>query len=114
MLLDEGLTDAERASLAEVHRSKRRVRRRLSKIEHLKARAAGGRVVSNEHQVELAPLLPHARYQLVTKTTKTLLDVGTVFDFDAQEPMERQSVPRLVGRFPDEKVWQKLAAAGLE
>jgi hypothetical protein len=37
MLLDDALTDAERASFAEVHRSKWRVRRRLSKIEHLKA-----------------------------------------------------------------------------
>ena len=89
MLLDDALTDAERASFAEVDRSKWCVRRRLSKIEHLKARPAGGRVVSNEHKIELAPLLPHARNQILTETTEILLDVGTVLDFDAQEPMER-------------------------
>jgi len=89
MLLDDAFTDAEPASFAEVHRSKRCVRRRLSKIEHLKARPAGARVVSNEHKVELAPLLPHARNQILTEATEVLLDVGTVFDFDAQEPMER-------------------------
>src|SRR5947209_6146712 len=55
MLLDDALTDAERASLAEVYRSKRCVRRRFSKVEHLKARPAGGRVDSNEHKVKLDP-----------------------------------------------------------
>ena len=88
MLLDDALTDAERASLAEVYRSKRCVRRRFSKVEHLKARPAGGRVVSNEHKVKLAPLLPHARNQILAETTEIFLDVGTIFDFDAQEPME--------------------------
>ena len=92
MLLDDALTDADRASFVEVNRPKRCVRRRPSKVEHLQARAARSGVVSNEHQVELTPLLPHLRNQLVTEATKIFLNVGTVLDLDAQETMERYSV----------------------
>src|SRR5207249_1845986 len=83
----------------------------ISEIDGLEAGAGGLRVVGNENDVEVRPLLGDVEKELSAIAPEEVRDIVSVLDFHGEDTIERGGAARPVDLLPDEEVRQELTDA---
>src|SRR5438552_1734211 len=103
--------DVEDGEIVEVGSGQRSVGTVSTEIDGLEAGAGGLRVVRNENDVEVRPLLGDVEKELSAIAPEEVRDIVSVLDFHAEDTIERGVAARPVDLLPDEEVRQELTDA---
>jgi hypothetical protein len=117
-LLDQALVflhgtsvDVEHGQIVEIGGGQGSVGTVSTEVDDLEAGAVRLRVVGDENDVELRPLLHDVEQEVSAKALEELRDVMAVLDFHAEDAVERESAARPVDLLPDEEIREELADA---